>query len=163
VRRGSGRLTRRSDEEEERLLAEVLADSRGLIVTIRRACRELRVYESVNGRPMPPRSYRVGVGRRDAQTPAGSFRIQSMLVDPVWHVPDDPRTYGALAGRPVPAGSPENRIVARWLGFHGGIGIHGIRQGRFGIGSSDGCVLMTAADVVDLYSRLELETPVIVS
>ena len=39
---------------------------------------------------------------------------------------------------------------------------HGTDSSRLGFGSSDGCVLMAVPDVVDLYARVRLNTPVIV-
>jgi lipoprotein-anchoring transpeptidase ErfK/SrfK len=133
------------------------------VVAIDRARRQLRLYRCQGTEATVLRSYRVGVGRRDCPTPTGRFAIGAMLEDPVWHVPDNPRTYGHLAGQAIPAGAPENRIAARWLSVHGTIGIHGTAHGRLGPGASDGCVVMSVDDVIDLFSLVAEGTPVLIT
>lgn len=154
----------RSDAEERELerLRHLAPGTHEKLLVVHRGRRMLRLYECAGGKLSPIRTYRVGVGRCDSVTPRGQFAIQTMLKDPVWHVPDDARTYGALAGRQVAPDAPENRVAARWMGFSGGIGIHGTRPGRLGIGASDGCVLMSVPDVIDLYARVEPDVPIIV-
>jgi len=142
-------------------VSEVAANEYDAVIVIHKGRRKLRLYRCDMGSWIVVKSYRVGVGRRDCITPSGRFAIQAMLEDPVWHVPDNPRRFGSLAGRVIPAESPENAIAARWIGFHGAIGIHG-KRGRFGLGSSNGCVRMSVADVVDLFARVRLHTPVVV-
>jgi lipoprotein-anchoring transpeptidase ErfK/SrfK len=144
-------------------VADTLAGRDGLLVTVNHGRRELRLYECARGEAWVIRRYSVAVGRCDSRTPCGTFRVETMLEDPVWNVPDDPRAYGSLAGTRVPPGSPHNRIAARWLGFHGSIGIHGTHPRRLGLGASDGCVLMTVPDVIDLYAAVAPGTPLVVS
>lgn len=146
---------------DHRLLTHVEQSSEFAVV-VRRSRRELRLYRLDEGLPIQVRSYSVGVGRPECRTPPGEFRVQAMLEQPVWHVPNNPRRYGTLAGTEVPPGAPGNRIVARWIGFHNGIGIHGTHRRLLGIGSSDSCVLMTPGDVIDLYDHVRPGTPVIV-
>jgi len=132
------------------------------VISVHRSRRLMRLYglETDGWRALT--SYRIGVGRFDSPTPPGEFAIQSRFEDPVWDVPPNPRHYGALAGTQIAAGDPRNRILARWMGFCPGIGIHGTRPGPLGIGASDGCILMTVPDVIDLYDRVDRGTPIIV-
>jgi len=138
------------------------ADGRGSVIAINRRRKELRLYRCEGGSPILVRSYRVGVGRRTSRTPSGNFAIQNMLRDPVWHVPDNPWRFGSLAGTAVPPGAPENRILARWIGFNGGIGIHGSTPGPFGLGSSGGCVRMSRRDAVEIFDLVDPGTPIVI-
>ena len=139
----------------DRLLGRV-PEGPELFITVDRLSRTLRVY---SGR-RPTRSYRVGVGTLGRRTPRGSFSIENKLVDPVWHVPDRPG-FGALAGAALPPDSEHNRIRARWLGVHGPVGIHGTSDARPTC-SSHGCVKMSETDVMDLYERVPVGTPVFI-
>jgi L,D-transpeptidase catalytic domain len=159
------RLAIRSSSAQEigRRCAIEAAGGRGCqVLIVDRLRREMSLYECRKGSAILCRSYDVGIGRLDCRTPPGSFAIQTMLSGPVWHVPDNPVRYGARAGTAIAAGAPENRIRARWVGFSGGLGIHGTDGSRFGIGWSDGCVLMTVPDVVDLFERVSVGTSLIV-
>ncbi|MGH2451438.1 MAG: L,D-transpeptidase, partial [Candidatus Limnocylindria bacterium] len=61
---------------------------------------------------------------------------------------------------------PENPIKARWMGFSraAGIGIHGTAdEASIGTAASHGCIRMTARDVIDLYERVPLHTPLYIA
>ena len=151
-----------AQEIGRRCAIEAARGRRCQALIVDRLRREMSLYECRDGSAVLSRSYDVGVGRLDCRTPRGVFAIETMLCDPVWHVPENPHRYGARAGIAIAAGAPDNRIRARWIGFSGGLGIHGTDGQRFGIGWSDGCVLMTVPDVVDLFQRVGLGTSVIV-
>lgn len=135
------------------------ARGRSGLITIDRRRRELRLYE----RERLVRVYRVGVGGIGCRTPAGAFAIQNKVVDPSWTVPANRLMYGDRAGTVVAAGAPENRIRARWMGVDGAIGIHGNPTLRLGIGSSHGCITMAEDDIVDLFGRVDVGTPVLIA
>jgi lipoprotein-anchoring transpeptidase ErfK/SrfK len=60
----------------------------------------------------------------------------------------------------VPPG-PDNPLKARWMGFLGGAGIHGTDDvGSLGGAASHGCVRMSIPDVIELYERVDVGTPV---
>jgi lipoprotein-anchoring transpeptidase ErfK/SrfK len=149
-------------DAERRAVVDAAGIDHNTVIAIHRGRRELRLYQIDRGSAVVAEAYRIGVGRGGSMTPPGQFAIQTMLEDPVWHVPNNTRRYGELAGESIPAGSPENRIAARWIGFHGAFGIHGLESGSFGLGSSDGCVVMSVADVIDLFARVKITMPVIV-
>jgi lipoprotein-anchoring transpeptidase ErfK/SrfK len=91
------------------------------------------------------------------------YDIQDKTIDPDWHVPNSDWA-GDLAGTVVPGGSPENPLKARWLGFNGAAGIHGTAEvGSLGTAASHGCIRMAVPDVIDLYDRVEVGTPVYVA
>jgi lipoprotein-anchoring transpeptidase ErfK/SrfK len=106
-------------------------------------------------------TYPISVGRQGLETPAGLYDVQWKQVDPPWHVPND-SWAGALAGRTIPPG-PQDPIKARWMAFNGGAGIHGTDEvASIGHAASHGCVRMRIPDVISLYSRSPVGTPVYV-
>ncbi len=83
-------------------------------------------------------------------------------MDPVWNVPDSDWA-GSLAGQIIPPG-PENPLKARWMGIYNGAGFHGTADvGSLGSAASHGCVRMSVPDVIDLYDRVEVGTPVYIA
>jgi lipoprotein-anchoring transpeptidase ErfK/SrfK len=124
-------------------------------ITIDRARFTLRVYDHLR----LVRSYPIAVGQVGLQTPAGLYHIQDKVVNPSWQVPFSSWT-GSLAGKLIPPG-PEDPLKARWLGIFNGAGIHGTDETwSIGHAVSHGCVRMTIPDVIDLYDRVSVGTPV---
>lgn len=106
------------------------------------------------------KTYTVAVGQAGLETPAGTYNIQSKQVDPVWTVPNS-AWAGDQAGEVVPGGTPENPLKARWMGIFDGAGIHGTDDtGSLGSAASHGCVRMAIPDVIDLYDRVDVGTPI---
>lgn len=108
------------------------------------------------------KTYTVSVGAEGYATPTGLYAIQNKQVDPTWSVPDSDWA-GTLAGQSIPAG-PENPLKARWMGIYDGAGIHGTSDvASLGSAASHGCVRMDVPDVIDLYDRVDVGTPVFIS
>jgi lipoprotein-anchoring transpeptidase ErfK/SrfK len=115
----------------------------------------------------PPRvvvSFPVAVGTSRHRTPIGRFAVLEKIADPDWVQFDWTNPSRVL--RRIPPG-PENPLGSRWIGFasaHGwGIGFHGTpRPELIGQAVSHGCVRMHESDVVWLYDRVRIGTPVIV-
>jgi lipoprotein-anchoring transpeptidase ErfK/SrfK len=104
-------------------------------------------------------SYTVAVGQVGLETPAGLYHIQDKQVDPVWNVPNS-AWAGSLAGQSIPPG-PSNPLKARWMGIFDGAGIHGTEDTwSLGTAASHGCVRMAVPDVIELYDRVEVGTPI---
>ena len=138
-----------------KVTAAVLRRRYPAFITIDRAAFRLRFYSHLK----LVRSYPIAVGQLGLQTPAGLYHIQDKVVDPSWQVPFSPWT-GSLAGRLIPPG-PDDPLKARWLGIFNGAGIHGTDETwSIGHAVSHGCVRMTIADVIDLYNRVSVGTPV---
>ena len=71
---------------------------------------------------------------------------------------------GDLAGKVIPEGIRRTLLVARWIGFNGSVGFHGTKSAdSLGRAASHGCVRMDPSDVIDLYERLHVGTPVLVA
>jgi lipoprotein-anchoring transpeptidase ErfK/SrfK len=108
-------------------------------------------------------TYPIAVGMQGLETTAGLYHIQWKQTDPPWYVPNS-SWAGALAGKVIPPG-PQDPLKARFMAFNGGAGIHGIdpsEYGSIGHDASHGCVRMTIPDVIALYSRTPVGTPVYV-
>jgi lipoprotein-anchoring transpeptidase ErfK/SrfK len=107
------------------------------------------------------RTYEIAVGMEGLETPAGLYHIQWEQTNPPWYVPKK-AWAGALAGTVVPPG-PADPLKARFMSFDGGAGIHGIDPSEYssiGHDASHGCVRMRIPDVISLYSRSPVGTPV---
>jgi lipoprotein-anchoring transpeptidase ErfK/SrfK len=110
------------------------------------------------------RSYPIAVGMQGLETPAGLYDIQWKQTNPSWYVPNSPWA-GALAGKVIPPG-PDDPLKARWMAFNGGAGIHGIdpsEYGTIGHNASHGCVRMRIPDVIELYAKTPVGTPVYIA
>lgn len=126
-------------------------------IVIDRASFRLRFY----GHLKLTRTYEIAVGMEGLETPAGLHKIEWEQVDPPWYVPKK-AWAGALAGTVVPPG-PGDPLKARFMSFEGGAGIHGIDPSEYetiGHDASHGCVRMRIPDVIDLYSKSPVGTPV---
>jgi lipoprotein-anchoring transpeptidase ErfK/SrfK len=141
-----------------RVATSALRRQYGTVITIDRARFRLRLFKNFRY----VKRYGVAVGAPGYSTPPGRFSITNKAVDPAWSAPDAPWA-GAYRNEVVPGGSPENPLKARWLGIFGGVGIHGTAaEYSIGTRASHGCIRMRVADVVDLYPRVPVGTPVLI-
>jgi hypothetical protein len=130
----------------------------GTIVTISKSSFRLRLFKGLRYY----KSYGVAVGQPAYPTPSGLFSISNKAVNPAWTAPNSPWA-GAYANETVPGGSAENPLKARWMGIVSGVGIHGTGvPGSIGTAASHGCIRMTVWDVIDLYPRVPVGTPVLI-
>ena len=94
----------------------------------------------------------VATGRHVSYTPEGSFKIANKLIDPYY-----------VKAR-IPGGSPSNPLGRRWMGLNAGGGTYGIHgnsnPASIGTYASGGCIRMRNEDVVWLYERVPIGTPV---
>lgn len=97
------------------------------------------------------KTYNVATGLNNS-TPVGTFKIVNKLVNPTWY----------KSGAIVPAGSPENILGTRWLGFDiEGYGVHGTTEpSSIGKQATAGCVRMLNSEVEELYTLLPVGTAV---
>ncbi|HWI70625.1 MAG TPA: L,D-transpeptidase [Baekduia sp.] len=128
------------------------------VITVDKAHFKLRLFKNLKFK----KAYGVAVGQPAYPTPSGLFHITNKQVDPVWSVPNSPWA-GELQGTTVDGGSAANPLKARWMGIANGVGIHGTGEpGSIGTAASHGCIRMTVPDVIDLYPRVPLGTPVLI-
>jgi lipoprotein-anchoring transpeptidase ErfK/SrfK len=105
--------------------------------------------------------YPVGVGK-DGMAWHGRASVAEKHVRPAWRKP--PSINGGRYGPIIPGGSPRNPMGAAVLGLsRGNYAIHGTNNpGSVGRFVSHGCIRMHNSDVIDLYARAPIGTPVIV-
>jgi lipoprotein-anchoring transpeptidase ErfK/SrfK len=142
-----------------KLTADEVFDAQPVAITVSRNETTARLFR----RGKLEKSYTVAVGSAEFPTPTGRFVVQTKQVNPSWNVPNS-AWAGSLAGTTIPGGDPNNPLVARWIGFNGSVGFHGTNNGgSLGSAASHGCIRMAPADVIDLYKRVEIGTPVLVA
>jgi lipoprotein-anchoring transpeptidase ErfK/SrfK len=136
--------------------AQLAAKYPAYIVVDRNEFR-LRFYEHLK----LAKTYEIAVGMEGLETPGGLHHVEWEQVDPPWYVPKK-AWAGALAGTVVPPG-PADPLKARFMSFDGGAGIHGIDPSEYssiGHDASHGCIRMRIPDVIALYARSPVGTPV---
>jgi lipoprotein-anchoring transpeptidase ErfK/SrfK len=107
--------------------------------------------------------YTVGVGRAGKQW-FGNSRITGKYLKPAWSPPADVKRDNPNLPNVIPGGTPRNPMGAAALTLSGGeYAIHGTNvPGSVGGFVSYGCFRMYNQDVVDLYGRVSVGTPVII-
>jgi lipoprotein-anchoring transpeptidase ErfK/SrfK len=142
-------------ERPDRTLDD-LAKRYPMVIAVDRDSKVLRLYKDLR----LDHRYRIAVGRAGLETAAGRYKIEDKQVNPAWHVPNS-SWAGALAGRTIPPGDPQNPLEARWMGFHDGQGIHGTKElASLGTAASHGCIRMSVPDVKQLFREVKVGTPV---
>lgn len=103
------------------------------------------------------RSFRVGLGKPETETPTGLWRVRpgGKLEKPVWTSPDGKTYYPE---------DPDYPLGSRWIGLEGikgnakgrtGFGIHGTKEPeQIGTVDSGGCIRMHNGDVILIYNLL---------
>lgn len=136
-----------------------LAGKYPTVLIVDRSGFKLRLYKRLK----LAKTYGIAVGQVGLETPAGLYTINSKQVNPPWNVPNSDWA-GDLAGKTIPGGAPNNPLIARWMGIYDGVGIHGTSStGSIGSAASHGCIRMIPAQVIDLYDRVPLGTPVYIA
>lgn len=120
---------------------------------------ERRLYLVDDAPRTPDESFPIAVGREGRETPVGQFRVEEMVENP-----DFLKMASGVVIKRIPPG-PTNPLGERWIGFaHGDgwtIGIHGTPNPELlGRAVSNGCVRMRNADVISVYERIQIGTPV---
>ena len=104
------------------------------------------------------RSFRVGLGKEETETPTGLWRVKSdgKLIKPPWPDP--------VTGRMYYPEDPDYPLGSRWIGLEGikgnargrtGFGIHGTKEPeQIGTTGSRGCIRMHNGEVILLYNLL---------
>ena len=107
--------------------------------------------------------YPVGVGRASKQWTC-TTRIDGKYVKPAWSPPREVKRDKPSLPDVIPGGSPRNPMGVAAMTLAGGeYAIHGTNvPGSVGGFVSYGCIRMFNQDVVDLYSRVSVGTPVMV-
>ncbi len=154
--RGNRVVAARVNTLKPEVTTKEVADRYPTYLTVDRGSFQLKLWKDLK----LAKTYTVALGAVGYDTPSGLYTIQSKQVDPVWSVPNS-EWAGDLAGQTIPGGVPENPLKARWLGVNGSVGIHGTSEaGSLGSAASHGCIRMDVSDVIDLYDRVDVGTPI---
>ena len=108
--------------------------------------------------------YPVGVGRAGMAW-SGMASIDGKYIRPSWSPPDMIKRENPKVPNIIPSGSPANPMGEAAITLSGGgqYAIHGTNNpGSIGRFVSHGCIRMYNSDVMDLYNRVSLGTPVVV-
>ncbi len=135
-----------------------LASIYGTYISVDRGNFILRLFKRLRF----VKSYPIAVGMAGLDTPAGIRHVLNKQVNPTWYVPNSPWA-GSLAGQVIPASDPRDPLKARLLDLGNGYAIHGTAE-DWSIGSraSHGCIRMHVSDVIDLFKRVPVGTPVLI-
>ena len=109
--------------------------------------------------------YPVGVGKAGKQW-AGTARIDGKYREPAWAPPADVKHDNPRIPDVIPGGTPANPmgVAAMTLSGGGQYAIHGTnRPDSVGHFVSYGCIRMYNADISDLFQRVSVGTPVVVT
>ena len=123
--------------------------------------QERRLYLALGGGQAL--RYPVGVGRLGMQW-AGATTISGKYIRPAWSPPAMIKRENPAIPDVIPGGSPRNPMGVAAMTLSGGeYAIHGTNSPR-SIGGfvSHGCIRMYNQDILDLFARVNVGTPVVV-
>ena len=108
--------------------------------------------------------YPVAVGRPGKQW-QGFAQVNGKHVQPAWTPPAEVRADNPKLPQVIPGGSPGNPMGPRAMTLSGGeYAIHGTNKpSSIGTFASYGCIRMYNHDIVDLFDRVSVGTPVVVA
>lgn len=150
----SGRLVR----VRPAVTGAVLRRRFGTFISVDRRTKLVRLFKHLRR----VRAFRVAVGAAGYDTPRGMHHVLYKERNPTWHVPNRPWA-GSLAGQTIPPGDYRNPLKARFIALGGGVGFHGTADlASIGQAASHGCIRMRVPDVVALYNRTPVGTPVLI-
>lgn len=144
----------------------VLPDSprKGIVLNVAEA--RMYYYQSIGkGQPRFVRTYPIGYGREEWNTPLGMTKVINKMKNPVWRPPASIRAEHAAQGDPLPAEippGPDNPLgaYALYLGFSG-YRIHGTdKPYSIGLRATHGCTRMYPEDIEELFPLIAVGTPV---
>jgi len=108
--------------------------------------------------------YQIAVGKAGKQW-RGVKYVEELAVEPAWSPPAEVKRAQPNLPNVIAGGSPRNPMGARVIGLGPGgeYAIHGTNApGTIGTAASFGCFRMHNPDVIDLYARVRMGTPVVV-
>ena len=133
-------------------------DAFSSVILIRRGERRLHHY--VGGEIA--RTYPIAVGKAGYATPAGVFSVTAKRRNPSWGNPGSAWARGMP--KVIPPG-PRNPLGTRAINISArGIRIHGTPDaGSIGRAASHGCIRMLRHDVEELFEKVEVGIPVVIT
>jgi len=103
----------------------------------------------------------IAVGAVGHRTPPGMYVVSSKAKDPWWQAPNSDWVPDEMKGQRFPPGDLNNPLTGAFIKLWNGIGIHGTRSiDSLGTDASHGCIRMATEDVLELYEKVPVGTPV---
>ena len=133
----------------------------GQVIKVIKGPFHVKVYRSTFtmdlylGNQLFVKSYKIGLGTTERETPTGRWRVKSggKLIEPQW--------YDEETGKTHVAGDPEYPLGSRWIEIEGldeqikqriGFAIHGTKDvDSIGTRSSRGCIRLFNGDAIEVY------------
>ena len=145
---------------QAREVVQVAPDYPPGLIVIKQSERKLYFMEG-NGHAI---RYPVAIGK-SGNAWRGETTIEGKFIQPAWSPPEVVRHDHPKFPSVIPGGSPHNPMGAAALTLRlSEIAIHGTTASMrksVGTAASYGCIRMLNEDVTDLYSRVEVGTPVV--
>ncbi len=98
---------------------------------------------------------------------SGPARVQAKYIEPAWSPPDSVKHDHPELPDLIPGGSPHNPMGARAITLdRDEIAIHGstsAMRASIGRAASYGCIRMLNEDVIDLFDRISVGAPVVMT
>jgi len=108
--------------------------------------------------------YPIAIGRA-GKAWQGETSVQGKFYSPAWEAPDVVRRDHPELSRVIPGGSPRNPMGVAAITLNlSEVAIHGTTQSMrrsVGTAASYGCIRMYNEDVIDLFHRVNIGTPVV--
>ncbi|HWC13456.1 MAG TPA: L,D-transpeptidase/peptidoglycan binding protein [Actinomycetota bacterium] len=139
------------------VLPEVTSDAFDQVLLVRIGENKLYLYEH----GLIVRSWKVAPGLPEYPTPTGLYRVTEKRYMPTWVNPA-PDTWGADMPAEIPPG-PDNPLGVRAINWDApAIRFHGTKATySLGYNASHGCVRLSNRDVIELYDRIDVGTPIV--
>jgi lipoprotein-anchoring transpeptidase ErfK/SrfK len=108
--------------------------------------------------------YKIAVGKPQSLW-YGTKQVGKKDIEPAWMAPPSLRKDPTAPAVIIPGGAPNNPMGARAIGIGPELeyGIHGTnRPESIGTAASAGCFRMLNEDIIDLYEKVDIGTPIVV-
>lgn len=109
--------------------------------------------------------YPISVGAIGYRTTPGMYFVESKSRTPDWLAPDSDWVPEEKRGKLYKFGEPENPFLGAFISLAeaAGVGIHGTKDpASMGTRASHGCIRMVEADILKLYGKVPVNTPVFI-
>jgi lipoprotein-anchoring transpeptidase ErfK/SrfK len=111
-------------------------------------------------------AYRVAVAKRGKEW-SGFAKVEGKYVAPAWSPPESVKRDHPELPDVIPGGSPHNPMGARAITLdRDEVAIHGTTlamRASVGTAASYGCIRMLNEDVIDLFDRVSIGAPVVMT
>lgn len=134
------------------------------IITIDRSRFRLTLWKLRGRRYRRVKRYEIAVGAIGHTTPSGVYWVESKSRTPAWKAPEWAKPP-IEPGKVYQYGEEGNPFFGGFISFaeSEGVGMHGVNfDPKLGTRASHGCIRMADEDILDVYDRVPMGTPVFI-